>query len=116
MSIEEEDTKARLRRAFESYLDGETPPPLELARAPLLENWRATIVHIKCEGDPLRMLPVLVGSVAGHPRLGEGRTIRTSQLIWLDRNRKWARTWNRVYRLGERAGDEIDNGAEGARG
>ena len=57
-----------------------------------LENWRATIVHIKCEGDPLRMLPVLVGSVAGHPRLGEGRTIRTSQLIWLDRNRKWART------------------------
>ena len=29
MSIEEEDTKARLRRAFELYLDGETPPPLE---------------------------------------------------------------------------------------
>ena len=67
-----------------------------------------TIVPIKREGDPLRMLPVLVGSVAGHPQLGDSRMIRTSQLIWLDRNRKWARTWNRVYRLGEPAGDETD--------
>jgi hypothetical protein len=112
-SIEEEDTKARLQRAFESYLNGGTPSPPELAQAPLLENWRVTIVHIKRGGDPLRMLPVLVGSVAGHPQLGDSRTIRTSQLIWLDRNRQWARTWNRVYRLGERAGDEIDGGSEG---
>jgi hypothetical protein len=112
MSIEEEDAKARLQRTFESYLNGETPPP-ELAQAPLLENWRVTIVHIKRGGDPLRMIPVLVGSVAGHPQLGDSRTIRTSQLIWLDRNRKWARTWNRVYRLGERAAAEIDTGSEG---
>jgi hypothetical protein len=115
MSIEEEDATARLQRAFESYLNGETPPLLELAQAPLLENWRVTIVDIKRGGDPLRMIPVLVGSVAGHPQLGDGRTIRTSQLIWLDRNRHWARTWNRVYRLGERVGDEIDSGSEGAR-
>jgi hypothetical protein len=27
-------------------------------------------------------------------------------LIWLDRNRKWARTWNRNYRLGDRIDDE----------
>ncbi len=113
MSIEEEDAKARLQRTFESYLNGETPPPPELAQAPLLENWRVTIVHIKRGGDPLHMIPVLVGSVAGHPQLGDSRTIRTSQLIWLDRNRKWARTWNRVYRLGERAAAEIDTGSEG---
>ena len=113
MSIEEENAKARLQRAFESYLNGETPPPPELAQAPLLESWRVTIVHIKRDADPLRMLPVLVGSVAGHPQLGDSRTIRTSQLIWLDRNRKWARTWNRVYRLGERASAEIDTGSEG---
>src|SRR5260370_17285822 len=103
MSIEEEDAKARLQRTFESYLNGETPPPPELAQAPLLENWRVTIVHIKRGGDPLRMIPVLVGSVAGHPQLGDSRMIRTSQLIWLARNPQWPLTWNRGYLLRARA-------------
>lgn len=112
-TIEEQDAKARLQRAFSSYLSGETPPPPELAQAPLLENWRVAIVHVKGDADPLRLLAVLAGSVTGHPQLGDTRTIRTSQLIWLDRNRQWARTLNRVYRLGGRAGDEIDSGSEG---
>jgi hypothetical protein len=112
MSIEQQDATVWLQRVFEAYLDGETPSPLDLARAPLLENWRVAIVQIK-DADPLRLLPVLVGSVTGHPQHGDTRTIRTSQLIWLDRNRRWARTWNRVYRLGERAGDEIDSESEG---
>jgi hypothetical protein len=113
MLIDEQDAKAKLQRAFESYLNGETPSPLELAQAPLLENWRVAVVHIKRDADPLCMLPVLVGRVAGHPQVGDSRTIRTSQLVWLDRNRQWARTWNRVYRLGERARDEGDSGSEG---
>ena len=109
MPIEQQDA-VWLQRAFESYLKGETPSPLDLARAPLLENWRMAIVHVKRDADRLRLLPVLVGSVVGHPQHGDAGKIRTSQLIWLDRNRRWARTWNRVYRLGERADDEIEDG------
>jgi hypothetical protein len=109
LSIEEQDA-ARLQRAFESYVNGATPLPAELAQAPLLEKWRLAILHINAE--PLRMVPVLVGSVTGHPQHVDSRTIRTSQLIFLDRNLQWARTWNRVYRLGERAHDEIDSGSE----
>lgn len=110
MTTEEEDAGARLRRAFETYLTGETPAPAEMAQAPLLGNWRVVVVHLDSAG--LRMLPVLVGRVAAHPLLGDTGRLRTSQLIWLDRNRQWARTWNRVYRLGERAGNDI-GGSEG---
>jgi hypothetical protein len=113
ITIEEGDAEARLQRAFESYLNGETPRPPELAEAPRLENWHVAIVHMKRDADPLRMLSVLVGSVTGHPQHGGSVTIRTSQLIWLDRNLQWARTRNRVYRLGERAGDEINSESEG---
>jgi hypothetical protein len=108
-SIEEQDAKAQLQRAFESYLNGETPHPAELAQAPLLENWRMAIVDVKRDGDPLRMVPVLVGRVSGHPQHGDKRTIRTSELVWFDRHRQWARSWNRVYRLGERAGDAFNS-------
>jgi hypothetical protein len=110
-SIEEQDAKAR-RRAFESYLIGATPPPPEMAQAPLLENWRVLIVQVKRDAQPLRMLAVLVGNVTRHPQHVDSRTIRTSQLIFLDRNRQWARTFNRVYRLGERAGDAFDSEGE----
>jgi hypothetical protein len=112
MSIEEQNAKAQLRREFESYLKGEKPSPLELERAPLLQNWRAAVMHFTYGADPLCMVLVLVGSVTGHPQHADSRAIRTSQLIWLDRDRNWARTWNRIYRLGERASDEIDTGSK----
>jgi hypothetical protein len=116
MSIEEQDAKAQLQREFESYLKGERPLPIELENAPLLQNWRAAVMHFTHGADPVRMILVLVGSVAGHPQHADSRTIRTSPLIWLDRDRKWVRTWNRVYRLGERASDdETDTGSEGVR-
>jgi hypothetical protein len=111
MSIEEQDPNARLERAFASYLSGETPAPAEMAQAPLLGNWRVVVGH--GAANPW-MRPFLVGRVAGHPQRDDTERIRTSQLVWIDRNRKWARTWNRVYRLGERAGDQIDNRSEGA--
>jgi hypothetical protein len=110
MSIDDQEAQAGLPRAFESYVNGETPSLLEMAQAPLLANWRVLIVQVKRDVDPF-MLPVLVGIVTGHPQVGDSRTIRTSQLVWLDRNRQWARTWNRVYRLGERADDEIEHGS-----
>jgi hypothetical protein len=109
MSIEEQKAQAGLRRAFESYLRGETPPPPEMEQAPLLDNWRVLVVHGKRDAKEFT-IPVLFGSVAGHPLLGDIRCLRTSRLIWLDRDRGWARTWNRVYRLGERDTDKIDSG------
>jgi hypothetical protein len=54
-------------------------------------------MQFKREGDPLPMVHVLLGTVTGHPQHSDARTIRTSQLIWLDHNRKRARTWNRIY-------------------
>jgi hypothetical protein len=105
MLTDEIDTPAQLKRDFEFYMKGKEPPPLELACAPLLESWRVTVMQFTREGGPPLMVLVLVGTVTGHPQHSDARTIRTSQLIWLDRNRKWARTWNRIYRLGNRADD-----------
>jgi hypothetical protein len=106
MSTDENDPAAQRKRHFESFLEGGEPSANELARAPLLENWRATVMRFDRKRDPLPVVLVLVGCVTGHPGFGDARTIHTSQLIWLDRNRKWARTWNRVYRLGDRIDDE----------
>lgn len=105
---EEEHAMEQLKRNFESYMKGEVPSLLELERAPVLENWRALFVHVAREEAPKAMLLVLLGSVAGHPQHPDGTRIHTSQLIWLDRSRHWARTWNRVYRLGARGNDEAD--------
>lgn len=111
MAIEEEDTEAQLKRDFESYLSGAQPSPEQLACAPLLENWQAVIRQFRVASDSLCM--VLSGSVVNHPLLDHDKSIHTSQLIWLDRNRKWARTWNRVYRLGEPVGNNTEDGGVG---
>jgi hypothetical protein len=108
MLTEEEHAMEQLKRDFESYMRGDVPSPLELECAPALENWRAVFVHVARKEDPKAMLLVLAGIVAGHPQHPDGTAIRTSQLIWLDRNRRWARSWNRVYRLGARGNDEAD--------
>lgn len=98
MQTDEKNTPEELKRDFESYMKGEEPALLELERAPALENWRTIFVRTAIEEAPNAML--LVGTVTGHPQHPAGTRIHTSQLIWLDRNRRWARTWNRVYRLG----------------
>lgn len=43
-------------------------------------------------------VPCLIGLAAGHPRLGT-RLVTTSQLFYIDPDRKWARTFSRFYRL-----------------
>jgi hypothetical protein len=106
MSTADIDTTGQLKRDFESYLRGEEPSSAELACAPLLEGWRATLEQLKLEHGTLPIVFVLAGYVTGHPLHASARTIHTSQLIWLDRHRKWARTWNRLYRLGDQTEDE----------
>jgi hypothetical protein len=97
-----ENETAQRKRDFGCYLKGKEPSSLELQNAPTLENWSTAIGHSGRAEDHLSLLMVLQGSVSGHPSLPDGHVIHTSQVIWFDRNQKWARTWNRLYRLGAR--------------
>ncbi|RTM15252.1 MAG: hypothetical protein EKK33_01365 [Bradyrhizobiaceae bacterium] len=92
-------------REIKSYLRGEAPSLSVLAKAPQLRSWRLVIADVRTADDRPRLLMVLVGHVSGHPHFIDGRFIRTSELIWLDRNRNWARSWNRVYQLGAASSD-----------
>lgn len=71
-------------------IDGERPTET-FANAPLLQDWSLAAMGSPC----------LVGSVSGHPLLGNRRRIHTSQLMYFDVEQNWARTWSRYYRLGK---------------
>lgn len=92
----------QLKQDFESYLRGEEPTADELATAPRLEEWSATVCR-----DAERYEMRLSGLVTSHLNLPEGHSIVTSQVAWVDRKGRWARTRSRVYALGQRAGGEI---------
>jgi hypothetical protein len=49
----------------------------------------------------------LVGVVTGHPHQPDGHVIETSELVWIARKGRWARTMSRIYALGKAAGGEI---------
>lgn len=78
---------------------GMTPRPSEreLAAAPLLSSWSLARV----QGD---VGLALVGSVRGHPRLGDRPAIVTSELVAFVPEKGWAVTRSRVYRLAPQHG------------
>ncbi|UYO00181.1 MAG: hypothetical protein KIT02_02830 [Devosia sp.] len=82
-----------------AVLSGITPRPSEreLDAAPVLSNWSLARVP----GDAGL---ALVGSVVGHPRLGDRPAIVTSELIAFYPADGWARTRSRVYRLAPQDG------------
>lgn len=47
-----------------------------------------------------RAVPILVGSVAGHPQIKAGNTAATTEIVFWDEHLRLARTVNRWYRLG----------------
>ncbi|TYL84327.1 hypothetical protein [Bradyrhizobium cytisi] len=49
------------------------------------------------------------GHVKGHPdpAFQDGDKISTTAVFWFDRKSRWIRTAQRVYLLGEQAGDDI---------
>lgn len=88
---------ARLERIAEDlraiHANGGEPPPGRLETAPILTEWRPVTV------------PALAyaGVVVGHPRLGDDRVIRTSQ-VWTS-GKGWIRTLSRFYFLSGRGAD-----------
>lgn len=47
-----------------------------------------------------RAVPVLMGTMAGHPNIKTGNVGFTTELIYVDQSNNLARTINRWYRLG----------------
>lgn len=110
MSLAQDYLDGCLKLDVEGYFKGYEPRSIELARAPLLEKWHVNLVCERTETSsflPLKNAMSLTGQVTAHPERADGELITTTRLVWLDRNGKWARTWNRTYRLGDRADGEL---------
>lgn len=88
--LSDEQVAAGIRAAIKLN-EGELPSEAELAGAPLLTAW----VLGQEPGGYSR----LGGFVSGHPRLADG-WCWTSVVLYLEPNRRWARTVSRLYRLG----------------
>jgi len=72
--------------------DGYRPVEADLAGAPLISGW---ILDTDVRG-----MTRLVGSVTGHPVLGERDLISTSVVLAMSVTDGWARTVSRYYLLG----------------
>lgn len=84
-----------LQYDLERFMRGEQPSLDELKAAPRLENWHVVTTS---EFDASASLS-LRGTVSGHQSIANGETATTSQLMWLDHGRGWARTRTQVYLL-----------------
>jgi hypothetical protein len=73
---------------------GAPPPAADLAQAPIIDLWRPAV----CTQTGL------LGVVAGHPRIIDGRSALTTSIFAIDVDAGWARTWSRFYRLGRSHG------------
>lgn len=77
-------------------LDIDRPPEPDID-IPILDDWTPVVLS----GNPDEL--ALMGTVIGHPRLRDGRTIVTSNLAALHPDRKLARTMSRWYRLRDKS-------------
>ncbi len=93
-------TKA-LARDIESYTCGEVPNPLDMQRAASLEHWSTEVRRRGAE-----FVLVVKGDVRQHPEVEYGQPISTSAVVWFDRKSRFIRTVNRMYVLGQPAGEK----------
>jgi hypothetical protein len=75
---------------LERIRTGDGPTEAELASAPIIVGWHSVLTPVGLR---------LIGSVAGHPRLGNTEAT-TSQLWAADADGTWIRALSRFYRLG----------------
>lgn len=64
-------------------------------------NWQPpTAVHITDWFVGRRAVPCLIGRSTGHPDIGDGQPMFSTELFYLDAGAGYARTFSRWYRLG----------------
>jgi hypothetical protein len=80
---------------------GEIPRSVHLRAAPTIDQWSYGLVPARC----------IAGSVRGHPILGNRARVHTSELVLIDPENGWARTWSRYYRLGAPEGPATHSGS-----
>jgi hypothetical protein len=79
----------RLTEDLRKLRAGDGPSQRTLQACPVINQWSFGFLPAPC----------LVGAVSGHPIL-DNSNIHTSELVIIDRDKRWARTWSRFYRLG----------------
>lgn len=72
--------------------------------APLLEDWRILPARRPPAAEGMSELE---GVVSGHPDFRDGTTIRTTPLLFESKDRPWARTVTRFWRLGTPAKETL---------
>ncbi|MBI5162843.1 MAG: hypothetical protein HY985_02960 [Magnetospirillum sp.] len=80
----------RLLADLKRLLSGRFPAIADIANAPRIDGY--SIVGAAS--------PCLAGVVTGHPHLGDGHLIVSSELWVISPEQEWARTLSRTYRLG----------------
>ncbi|WP_442869642.1 DUF6634 family protein [Bradyrhizobium sp. CCBAU 11386] len=83
---------ARLRDDILKLREADWPSEECIRLWPLLADWSYAS----------RPAPCLVGTVDGHPLIRRGTRVHTSELVLVDPALRWARTWTKFYRLGQR--------------
>ncbi|WP_275782633.1 DUF6634 family protein [Pararhizobium gei] len=85
------------RQMLERIASGTPPTEQALDDAPLISKWKVDEV-VYVSGERHRHI---FGHFKGHPFIKEGTYGRTSPLLQLDRELRWARCRSRIYRLEE---------------
>lgn len=85
-----EDSLTSLLRDISDLRVGEIPRSLDLEAAPTIDQWSYGLIPARC----------IVGTPVGHPILGKRARVHTAQMVLMDSESGWARTWSRYYRLG----------------
>ncbi len=88
---EELATQASLVADLRRYLDEGGPSPAELEEAPRMEGWSL----VASAGGV-----IIAGTISRHPRLGSNRIGHTAQIAALAHDGTWARSLNRLWKLG----------------
>jgi hypothetical protein len=82
-----------------SLSQGSQPSEQDLQACPFLDRWSFGFLPAPC----------LLGAIPQHPMFGTCPHIHTSELVLIDPQKRWARTWSKFYRLGRQLVPEIGN-------
>ena len=74
------------------------------AAAPLLDDWKILPARVPPAADGMSELE---GVVTGHPDFRDGQRIRTTPLLFESKDRPWARTVTKWWRLGTRSRETL---------